>query len=125
MPCPHRIQAGGHSRLRLKVCRGLEPESNEFESLHAEVESGAIQSQSLRCTAWTGQNPSCLLQGRHDMLPLDLFQSLAPLIIVPSCNTGMKVSEQNPQHWTGREDHCTFDYILQFANVSRPLVLRQ
>ncbi len=59
------------------------------------------------------------------MLSLDLFQSLALLVIVPRCNTGTEVLDRDPQHWTGRENHSAFDYVLEFANVSRPWVLHQ
>src|SRR5260370_13343787 len=59
------------------------------------------------------------------MLSLDLFQSLALPVIVPRCDTGTEVLNRDAQHWTGRENHSAFDYVLEFANVSRPWVLHQ
>jgi len=72
------------------------------ELLHAEIESCPVQSQTCRCTPWAGENPARLSEGRDYVLPLDLFQSLAPLMFVPRRNTGMKVLDRDPQT-LGRE----------------------
>src|SRR6266566_5037771 len=124
--------SNSNSRLADSLCSGRDfmvpgfrPRADNSELLHAEIESCPVQSQTCRCTPWAGENPARLSEGRDYVLPLDLFQSLTPLMFVPRRNTGMKVLDRDPQHWTGRENHCAFDDILQFANVSRPRVLRQ
>ena len=75
---------------------GFCPRADNSELLHAEIKSCTVQSQAGCCTPWAGENPPRLFQGHHYVLPLDLFQSLAPLLIVPGRNTCMKVSDRDP-----------------------------
>jgi hypothetical protein len=75
---------------------GFRPRAGNSELLHAEIESCTVQSQTRCCTPGTGENPPRLFQGRQYVLPFNVFQSLAPIMIVPRCNTDMKVSEGDP-----------------------------
>ena len=72
------------------------PRTDNSELFHAEIESCPVQSQTRRCSPWAGENPPRLFQGRHYVFSLDLFQSLASLMIEPRHNTSMEVSDRNP-----------------------------
>src|SRR5580693_6530384 len=59
------------------------------------------------------------------MVTFDVCQDLGLFVAVPGQDAGTKIAKWYMQTGAGSQNHCTLDYILQFADVSRPAVLSQ
>src|SRR6202162_2094678 len=99
--------------------------ANNSELLHLEMKCGTVQSKTFCGASWTRKHPSGFLQDRTDMIAFDIRQGLGLFVAVPGCDAGTKIPKWYVQGGVGSQNHSSLDYILQFADVSRPTVLSQ
>src|ERR1700677_773054 len=59
------------------------------------------------------------------MVALDLFQRLMAVWVSTRRDPRFQVSGRKPQHETGAQNHCAFDYVFQLPDVARPRVSNQ
>src|ERR1700730_14853391 len=89
------------------------------------MKCGTVQSKKCCCASWTRKHPSSFLQYRTDMITFDVRQGLGLFSAVPGYDAGTKIPKWYMQGGAGSQNHRSLDYILQFADVSRPPVLSQ
>src|SRR4029434_2130718 len=73
----------------------LRPGTDNAELFHAELERGAVHSQTGRRTVWSREYPSGLFQCRQDMRAFSVFQSSVFCTNLARCVAAIKVCERN------------------------------
>ena len=98
--------------------------------------------QAPRRALWTINNSSGMMEGGEDMVSFYLLQGEERLGRLDVCLSiilslrrmnlqvfrGCRIRHQiaiQPEGWVRRYDHRTLNYVLQFANVTRPWIVDQ
>ena len=106
------------------------------EFLHANVKCGAFDSEASSSTVWSPNHPIRLFEGAHNLSPFRLIQRFLKTSVMD--RTGLRnrrigfcadirleFGKANMQHRTFRNDDRPLDHILQFSNISRPVIAEQ
>jgi hypothetical protein len=83
--------------------------ATDTELLQPELERRAIHSEARRRPAWSGENPSGILEDCQNVRALGCFQSLVLAIISARCGAVIKVSDRNLQHGSVRNNNRALD----------------
>lgn len=93
--------------------------------LHTKLESGPFEPQT-RCGAIrTREDPIRLFQDRQDMFSFDLFEGRPSIRLATICDVRLEIGRRNMEHRTPRENHCSFNHVLHFTDISRPGIADQ
>jgi hypothetical protein len=103
------------------------------ELLHAHLQSAAFQSQEHGSSLWAANYPVGCVKSFEDVPPFYVFQSfdLAELPVDRSTcrydglRLRLQVTEWHVEHSPCGQNHGALDEILQFPNVSLPMVCGQ
>src|SRR5262249_55818277 len=76
-------------------------------------------------TVPTTDYPVGCLECPEDVLAFDLSQTTHHRIRFPMRVAGLQFGDRSTKHRPWRKNHCSLDKVLQFANVSRPVVANQ
>src|SRR5260370_35958445 len=101
--------------------------------LHANVQCSAFDPEASSSTVWSPNHPIRLFEGAQNLSPFRLIQRFLKTFVLdrtglPNCqivfwaDIRLEFGEGNMQHRTFGNDDRTLDHILQFSNISRPVI---
>src|ERR1700683_2126164 len=116
------------------VLVGLTATSNS-QLLHSDLKSGALHSQTGGGAFGTGNDPMRFLERREYLLAFGVFKNAlhaarglgasGTVEFGRGSAVGFEIGERYLQHRAGAQDRGARDYVLQFADVTGPVVIAE
>ena len=94
--------------------------------MHTKLQRRPVDPQARRRTVRTGYNPIRIFKGGQNVLADGLLESF--LLAEGSLSAQhelFRLGQYDPKDGAAREDHCTFDHVLQFAHIAGPVISDQ
>ena len=121
--------------LKERPARRLRGAARNSELMHSLLERGSLHSKTCRCAIGTGHNPIAVLKGFEDVPAFGFLQNVMKRAICRFRRGGLfygtavfgksKITHIDTQHGRRRDDYGTFDHILKFSYVPRPVISAQ
>src|SRR3984885_15048813 len=108
------------ARLCRRSYRNGTLRTRDSQFLHTKLEGGSLDPQAHSGTVRTREDPIRLFQDRQNMSSFDLFEGRKSIHLAAIRDAGLEIGRRNMAHRTSRENHCPFNEILHFTDVSRP-----